>query len=289
MKLALQKSPISVDHVFEAKVLTAPHFDPDFHFHPEYQLFVVLEGTGTRFIGDHVSPFRKGDLVFTGPNLPHVWRSDREYFEGNRQFVTEGIVVYFREDFLGESILQKAEMFRLKQVLNKARRGMSIAGHTSARVKAMMMELLRAKDFDSVLGLLNILNVLAHTSEYQLLSTAGYTNSLKETDTERMNNVHAYVMENFREKITLGQVAGIANMSPTSFSRYFKTHSNKTFSDFLTEIRIGYSCKLLIEKKTNISQACYDSGFHTLSNFNRQFKSLTGFTPQEYKKKYTGN
>jgi AraC-like DNA-binding protein len=153
----------------------------------------------------------------------------------------------------------------------------------------MMSELLRAKDFDSVLRLLNILNVLAHTSQYQLLSTAGYTNSLKETDTERMNNVHAYVMENFREKITLEQVAGIANMSPTSFSRYFKTHSNKTFSEFLTEIRIGYSCKLLVEKKTNISQACYDSGFHTLSNFNRQFKSLTSHTPQEYKKKYTGN
>ena len=104
-----------------------------------------------------------------------------------------------------------------------------------------------------------------------------------------MNKVHAYVMENFREKISLQQVASIANMAPASFSRYFKIHSNKTFSDFLTEIRIGYSCKLLIEKHINISQACYDSGFNTLSNFNRQFKAFTQHTPLEYKKKYTEN
>jgi AraC-like DNA-binding protein len=289
MKTALQKSPISVDHVFEAKLLRAPHFDPNFHFHPEYQLFVVLNGSGTRFIGDHVSAFRNGDMVFTGPNLPHVWRSDREYFEGNDQFLTEGVVVYFHENLLGESFLQKAELYRIKQLLAKARRGMEIRGETADRVKGMMVGLLQAKDFESVLGLLKILSILSNTNEYELLSTAGYINSLKESDTRRMNSVHAYVMENFREKITLEQVSGIANMAPTSFSRYFKTHSNKTFSDFLTEIRIGYSCKLLVEKSVNIAQACYDSGFHTLSNFNRQFKSITGHTPQEYKKKYTGD
>ena len=101
-----------------------------------------------------------------------------------------------------------------------------------------------------------------------------------------MNSVHAYVMKNFREKITLDSVAAIANMSPTSFSRYFKIHANKTFSDFLTEIRIGYSCKLLIGQKINISQVCYDSGFNTLSNFNRQFKAFTHYNPVEYRRKY---
>lgn len=289
MKSALQKSPISVDHVFEARFLNAPYFDPDFHFHPEYQLFVVLKGTGTRFIGDHVSPFRNGDLVFTGPNLPHVWRSDPEYFDEKNQYVTEGIVVYFHENFLGDSVLQKAELYRIRQVLNKACRGMEIAGQARDRVKAMMMDLLQKKDFESVMSLLNILDLLSHTSEYRLLSSAGYTNSLKESDTERMNNVHAYVMENFRERIKLEDVAGIANLAPSSFSRYFKIHSNKTFSDFLAEIRIGYSCKLLVEKRMSVAQACYDSGFHTLSNFNRQFKAITRHTPQEYKRRFTGH
>ena len=212
-----------------------------------------------------------------------------EYLQGNKELTTEGIVIYFHENFLGESTLQHAEMYRIKQLFAKAQRGMEIIGTTAEQVKTMMGQLLEAKDFESVLELLKILNLLSHTTEYKLLASAGYTNSLKESDTERMNNVHAYVMKNFREKISLEQVAGIANMAPASFSRYFKTHSNKTFSDFLTEIRIGYSCKLLIEKQINISQACYDSGFHTLSNFNRQFKAFTNHTPLEYKKKYTQN
>ena len=95
-------------------------------------------------------------------------------------------------------------------------------------------------------------------------------------------------MNNFQEDISLLSVADVAHMSPSAFSRYFKTHANKTFSDFLTGIRIGYSCKLLVEKKMNITQACYDSGFNTLSHFNRQFKALTRFTPLEYRRRYVG-
>lgn len=286
MKAALQKSPISADHAFEVKFLKAPHFDPNWHFHNEYQLFIVLMGTGTRFIGDHVSPFKKGDLVFTGPNLPHLWRSDLEYFEGDRQLWTEGIVIYFHEHFLGNEFLQKKETHALRQLFIKAQRGMEITGKTSEQVEMLMFDLLKATDFESLLMLLNLLNLLANTTDYNLLTTEGYTNSLKEADTERMNKVHAYVMKKFREKITLEEVAALANMTPTSFSRYFKTHANKTFSDFLTGIRIGYSCKLLIEKKMDISQVCYDSGFYTLSNFNRQFKAVTHYSPMEYRKKY---
>ncbi len=289
MKSALQKSPISLDYAFEVKRLRDAHFDLNFHFHPEYQLFIVLKGTGTRFIGDHVSPFKEGDLVFTGPDLPHVWRSDMEYFEGNKQLTAEGIVIYFHENFLGESVLQKAELFRIRQLFLKAQRGMEIQGGKAEQIKAMMIELTGEKDFDGVLGLLKILNVLSNTTEFKFLASAGYTNSLKESDTERMNIVYAFVLKNFRERISLEQAAGIANMAPASFSRYFKMHTNKTFSDFLTEIRIGHSCKLLIEKRMNISQACYDSGFHTLSNFNRQFKAFTHHTPMEYKKRYSEN
>jgi AraC-like DNA-binding protein len=247
---------------------------------------VVLNGTGTRFIGDHVSPFKKGDLVFTGPDLPHLWRSDMEYFEGDKQLWTEGIVIYFHENFLGQDFLQKKEMYKLRQLLMKARRGMEVTGSANEKVQKMMITLLQEADFDGVLGVLNLLHMLSNTSEYNLLASAGYTNSLKESDTERMNKVHAYVMKNFREKITLEEVAAIANMTPSSFSRYFKTHANKTFSDFLTEIRIGYSCKLLIEKKMDIGQVCYDSGFNTMSNFNRQFKAVTHYNPLAYRKKY---
>jgi len=284
---ALQKSPISADQAFECSYLKAPHFDPNWHFHSEYQLFIVLSGTGTRFIGDHVQPFKAGDLVLTGPDLPHLWRSDLEYFEDNKLW-TEGIVVYFPEDFFGNQFLQKPEMYQIRQLLVKAARGISFRGRTAEKTKSMMLQLVKKKDFASILQLLNILQLLAASDEYDLLAHTGYINSLKESDTARMNRVHAYVMKNFREKITLAEVASLANMTPSSFSRYFKTHANKTFSGFLTGIRIGYSCKLLIEKKMNITQACYDSGFNTLSNFNKQFKAFTHYTPLAYKNRYRG-
>src|SRR5688572_1595664 len=288
MKHPLQKTPISDTHSFEVKYLTEAHFDPNWHFHSEYQLFVVLRGTGTRFIGDHVTPFTQGDMVFTGPNLPHLWQSGHEYFEGNKHIWTEGIVVYFHEDFLGHEFLQKKEAYRLRQLFSRAQQGIRFVGATQEKAEKLMKELLKAKDFDSILSLLHLLNFLAASQEYKLLSSAGYTNLLKASDTERMNKVHAYVMKNFREKISLDEVAEIANMTPSSFSRYFKTHANKTFSDFLAGIRIGYSCKLLIEKKMNITEACYESGFNTLSNFNRQFRAYTQTTPLQYKNRYVG-
>lgn len=285
---ALQKSPISSDRAFECSLLTSPYFDPNWHFHSEYQLFVVLKGTGTRFIGDHVQPFRPGDVVLTGPNLPHLWRSDPEYFEADSPLETQGVVVYFPEDFFASRFLEKMESMEIKHLLMRSGRGVSYHGTASEKTTEMMLQLARAENFEGILQLLRILQLLAQSDEYTLLANPGYSNSLKESDTERMNKVHAYVMKNFREKITLEEVSSIANMTPSSFSRYFKTHANKTFSEFLAGIRIGYSCRLLIEKNMNITQACYDSGFNTLSNFNRQFKAYTNTTPMEYRQRYLG-
>jgi AraC-like DNA-binding protein/quercetin dioxygenase-like cupin family protein len=286
VRAALQKSPISENQAFEVKHLVAPHFDPNWHFHPEYQLFLVKKGSGTRFIGDHVSSFREGDLVFTGPDLPHLWQSDREYFENNHELNTEGIVIYFPEDFLGKEFLQRREMHKIKQLLQQAARGMELHGETHTLVSSLMNDILVAVDFDRVMILLNILDIVANSDDHRFLATEGYSNSMTETETDRMNRVHSYVMKNFREKIRLEDVAAIANMSPTSFCRYFKAHANKTFFDFLTEIRIGHSCKLLTTQKISVSQVCYDSGFGTISNFIRQFKAITACSPLEYRRKY---
>ncbi|PRY06395.1 AraC family transcriptional regulator [Pontibacter ummariensis] len=286
MKLALQKSPIPASQAFVVKYLKEAHFDANWHFHPEYQLFVVLRGSGTRFIGDQVKPFREGDMVFIGPNLPHLWRSDAEYFEGRADYWTEGIVVYFQEDFLGNAFLQKEEMHRVKHLFQMACRGVDVVGSTAEKVKSLLRQLLKLDGFDKVLQFLQILHVLAQANCCQPIASLGYTNTLKASDTERMNKVHAYVMKNFKSSISLEEAATIANMAPASFSRYFKTHANKTFSGFVCEIRIGHACKLLVETNLTVSQACYECGFQTLSNFNRQFKAFTGRTPKAYKKEF---
>lgn len=286
MKAALEKSPIPSTLTYVAKLLKEPNFDPNWHFHTEYQLFMVLKGSGTRFIGDHIKHFNKGDITFTGPNLPHLWRSDQKDSDGGPEMYTEGIVVYFDEDLIGKHLLQKEEMIRLKQLLHNSKRGIEIFGETGNTIKKMLLDLVPMEGLEGFIALLQILNCLAKSAEYRLLASPGYTNTLRETDTKRMGIAHTFILQNFKRKITLSEVAGLAHMTPSSFSRYFRNHANKTFSDFLSELRIGYACKLLIEQKMNSTQACYESGFHTLSNFNKQFKSITNRTPGEYKREY---
>jgi AraC-like DNA-binding protein len=289
MKSALQKSPIPHTHAFVAKHLNKVIFDPNWHFHSEYQLFMVLRGNGTRFIGDNVKLFKAGDITFTGPDLPHLWRSDQEAMNENAKNQSEGIVVYFNEKFIGESLLQKEETIRIRQLFKKSLRGLEVTGKTNKTIQKMLSKLLVLKGFDSVLELLKILNMLSQTNEIEPLASPGYTNTLKEGDTDRMNTVYAYVMKNFKQKMSVSELAELTNMTPTSFSRYFRVHANKSFSEFVSEIRIGYACKLLIENKLSASQACYESGYRTLSNFNRQFKALTQQTPSEYKRQYEVN
>ena len=124
----------------------------------------------------------------------------------------------------------------MRNLFQKAQRGMEIYGDTAEQANDRIQSLLTMEDFDRILTLLTLLNHLANSTSYKLLASEGYSNSLKENETDRMNLVHAYVLKHFREKISLEDVASIANMSPSSFSRYFKIHANKTFSDFLTEI-----------------------------------------------------
>lgn len=286
MRCLVRKSAIPASKVFVVKDLIAPHFDPHWHFHPEYQLFLVLEGRGTRFVGDNIRSFRENDLVFTGPNLPHLWRNDDIYFDKKNALQTRGIVVYFQADFLVGPAHQKEELDKIYQLFQRAKRGLELHGATNRLIRQWMIELVDMQGVESIIQLLKILNMLAHSPDCHPITHAGYVNLNKESETGRMNQVYEHVMNNFKKKICLEEVAAIASMSVSSFSRYFKSRANKPFSNFLCEIRIGHACKMLHEKDNNISQICYESGFNTLSHFNKKFKEITGKTPLEYRKDY---
>lgn len=284
MKPALHKSEIPDSQIFEIKRLSEKHFDPVWHAHFEFQLFVVLKGTGTRFIGDSIKSFEPGELILTGPHLPHLWRSDDDYFEKKSKKSTDGIVIYFNEHFLGEHMLEKEEMAALKKLFVKSMHGLEFYGETRKKVTRMMEELTRRQGLSSVIHLLQILETLAASKSYHLISSVTYDNTFNENETGRMNQVYEYVIKNFKQKIRLKEVADLVNMTPTSFSRYFTMRSNKPFSKFISEIRIKHACKLITETDESIEHICYDCGFHTLSNFNKQFKEITGRQPTQYKR-----
>lgn len=282
----ISKAAIPEFHALLARSLREPHFDPHWHFHPEYQLFVVLEGTGTRFVGDHVHRFGPGDLVLTGPNLPHVWRNDESYFDKHSRLVTEGIVVYFRDLILNDRLLETQEALKIRQLLLRSERGLAFHGETQQQVLSQLRGLIDAEEFDRILGLLKILHTLSLSEEGHVLSKLSYATQSGPGDQERMEKVYAYLMGHFSEPIRLSDVAAVARMSETAFCRYFKERTNKSLSQFITELRIGYACKLLVVEDVSIARIAYRCGYNALSNFNRQFKAISGLTPREYKRKY---
>ena len=286
MKTALHKSSIPEDKIFVVRELQEKHFDPTWHSHSEYQLFFVEEGTGTRFIGDSIKLFKPGELVFTGPHLPHLWRSEEAYFDRNNELQTKGIVIYLNEHFLGEQILNKEEFVLLKKLFANSLRGLEFYGKKKEHVVQLMRELIHLKGIESFIHLLKILTLLAGSKEHDYISPFSYENPLKKSETDRMNLVYEYIFKNYRTKVTLDDVASLLHMTPTSFSRYFSMINNKPFSKFLAEIRIKHACKMLIETADSVANICYESGFNTLSNFNSQFKEVMSKTPFEYKKEF---
>lgn len=286
MKTALHKSAIPPSQIFVIKDLEDKHFDPIWHAHSEYQLFVVLEGTGTRFIGDSIKSFRPGELILTGPHLPHVWRSDETYFDRHSDSITRGIVIYLNENFLGDHILEKEEMLALKKLFIKSMRGLEFYGVKRLQVIQMMKELVGLQGIPSVIHLLHILEILAATKEYHYISSKAYDEGIDQHETDRLNKVYEYAFKNFRKKVLLEDLAELLHMTPTSFSRYFAMKNNKPFSRFIAEIRIKHACKMLTETDESIAQICYDCGFNTLSNFNKQFKEIMLKKPLEYKKEF---
>jgi len=284
MKQAIRKLPISGSRSYAIHDLVAPHFDPHWHFHQEYQLVIVLEGTGTRFIGDDISHFEAGDMVLTGSNLPHLWRNDEGYFQ-NLGLSTRCIVIYFSIDFMEGAFLCKDEMNNIRMLLERSHRGLEIEGETRNTVKKIMLNMLAQKGFDGVLSLLQILNILS-SKPLRFINKEGYLNTITDSDSKRMRAIHSYILDNFKEDIRLEEVAARANLSPTSFSRYFKSHTNKTFTNFVAELRIGTACKLLQSNDMSILGIAHECGYKTISNFNKKFKELMNDNPLRYRKKY---
>ncbi|MDN5216968.1 AraC family transcriptional regulator [Fulvivirgaceae bacterium BMA12] len=269
---------------FIFKDLKGPFFNPMWHFHPEFQISFIVEGKGTRFVGDHVQTFEEGDLTLTGPNLPHLWRSDAAYFEKDSKLLTHGLVIYFDHELLSRSLLDKEEFYKVNKLVENSVRGMEFYGETRNKIHELFPQIAVEKGFRRIIRLLEMIDILAESEDYNLLSSPGYQNVFRGEDVEKMRKVYDYVMTNFKSKIALEEIAEMLNMTTTSFCRYFKPRANKTFSHFVNEIRIGHARKLLLEDNFNIAQICYECGFLTLSNFNRQFKSITHMSPHQYRK-----
>ncbi len=287
MKPQFHRVPVDMQSSFNIRHDQKPYFSTTWHYHPELELVYTIKGEGVRLIGDNISTFAPGDIVLVGANLPHVWRCNEEYFQNNPDLQAEAIVLQFRPECLGRYLLNLPEAYLIPKLFEKAKSGLLITGEAKTRLEPLLRAAVHATDLDRVILLLSILKIISEASEVQPITSQHHAfKQSNESDVQRINKVYTYTMSNYKKDISLEEIAAITNLSVTSFCRYFKLITKRTYYDFLIEIRISQACRLLIEDKLLIEVICFDCGFNNVSNFYRHFKKITKLTPLEYKRKY---
>ncbi|WP_179412139.1 AraC family transcriptional regulator [Mucilaginibacter sp. E4BP6] len=259
-------------------------FDGPYHFHPEYELTYITKGSGKRYVGTHMEDFVPGDLVLLGPNLPHCWKLANIEKTQNE---AGAIVVQFTGNFLGEEFFDKPEMQDISKLFKRATSGLRFNGNTQAMVNMAMMELnAEESNFIKMLKLLDILNQLSLSNEFIQLDQSQRISERSVAEQERINPVFAYLVENFRESVSLNKAAAIANMTPNAFCKYFKKVTRKTFIETIIEYRLNYATQQLVQTDKPISEIAFDSGFGDVSHFYKMFKVKMGLSPLNYRKTF---
>lgn len=280
MKSQLIQRVVDCGSSFALQDYTSGYYLKVWHYHPELELNVIHESTGTAFVGDSIERFEPGDVVLIGKNLSHLWLNDEVYFRKDSGLIARAHIIHFFENFAG-GLLKIPEMADINNLIERAKFGIKFMGKSNDIIIEKIGKMINSSGYERIMIFIDILKLLSSHKNFKVLSSFGYVESLSGMDRGRLLPVYEYLLNNFGDEITLNAVASLANMNPSSFSRYFTRMHKKTFSQFLNEIRVGYACKLLIDNK-HIASACYESGFNNISNFNRQFKTIKNITPTDY-------
>ncbi|AFK03771.1 transcriptional regulator, AraC family [Emticicia oligotrophica DSM 17448] len=255
----------------------AQQFPWNYHYHPEFELVLVFEGTGRRHVGNHLSYYEDGDLVLIGSNLPHAG------FGYDALGVHEEIVIQFKDDFLGEKFFEKPEMNLIKKLFERSQQGIQFYGETYEKVRDSLIKLIDLSHFERLIGLLNIFQALAESTEYHLLNSYDTRYDFNQKDQLRLKRIYEYVEQTYQQPINIREAANIAHLTVPAFCNYFKKVVNQTFTDFVNEYRINKACQLLMTEMS-ITDVCFECGFTNNSYFSKVFKEIKGKSPLEFKK-----
>jgi AraC-like DNA-binding protein len=279
MKVKREEIKPDVDSSF--KILLTPNLNDLFywHFHPEYEIVYAEASNGIRHVGDHISKYEGSDLVFIGPNIPHL------NFDYGVKTSCEIVVVQMKEDFLGKDFFAMPEINQIKTLFERARGGIAFHDHTKKIVSEKLKGLPCLPHFQQLIELLNIFQVLATSKEYTDLKSRPIANASLLKEQQRMHKIYHFIETHYHQAINVKEVAKLTHLTTAAFCRYFKKSTHLTFTDFLNQYRINQAKKLLLYDK-NVTEACYESGFENLSYFNKTFKKVTGENPSQFKKRH---
>lgn len=285
MRPVFEKTPHSQWESFHCEVVRGDSYNAAWHFHPEYQITLVIKSCGYRLVGDNIAPLHPGDLVLVGSNLPHVWQQERS----NRAEPAHGVhavIVRFLETFLGNDFLEIPEMKPVRLLLRRSARGLQALGAARQVAAEKMRRLADLKGLERISLLLSILNTLAQSDELKPIASAGFVPVLNGSDHDRMERVCDYINTHLGEVIDRAAVARQAHLSEGAFSRFFKLRTGKTLPRYINELRVGRACRLLAEDEAKITDIAMECGFANLANFNRRFLEIAGLTPHIYRRRF---
>lgn len=275
--------PSAASFVYRLK--REPSFGVFWHYHPEYQLTLVLRGQGKRFVGDDVSRFKAGDLVLTGPNLPHMWCSSRSRNPGGRPH--EAIIIQFPGTIFGGQFLELPEMGAVRRLLERSGQGIRFGDGARKKIAPRMVRMGRQRGLARLIELLEILRILSQIPFERTLSSRAFSPAVRLADRDRIDGICRFAAENSTKPIALSEAASAAHMSVPAFTRFFRKSTGKTFLQYLTDIRVGSACRLLVETDKTVTEVCFAAGFNNVSTFNRRFLELKSVTPREFRRQFS--
>lgn len=248
------------------------------HQHEEIQISYIANGEGNILVGDTITNYQKGNVVVLGSNLPHVFRS-----EINTGETSVMMTLFFTMNSFGNSFFDLPEFKTLEPFFAAIKNGFKVE-QISQKTADQFKKLRNASEFDRFLIFFKIIKSICH-HERIALSNFIYDKPFTDREGKRMQLVFDYVMTNYQREISLEEIASLSNMTKNAFCRYFKLRTNKTFFQFLIDIRIERASKLLLKNRElsviEIAELC---GFNNISNFNRKFKELKHSSPLQYRK-----
>jgi AraC-like DNA-binding protein len=285
MKPALEHLPREKDHSFVVKFFDYNYYPTPWHYHPEYEIVMVTESTGKRFIGDHICDFAPGNLAFLGPNIPHTYRNDDKYYEEGSALRAKSIVIHFTEESLGHDFLDLPESRLINKLFDRSTFGLDIHGATHQKLSKKLYDILSLSGIRRWLCLVEMLLDMAESKNMRPITKTAHI-GYNEKESKRLCSVFDWITTNFEKEIKLSEAAEVAQMNENAFSRFFSLRTRKTFSGFVQELRLQKAAKLLVENDMTITEVCYECGYNNVSNFNRQFLNHYEMNPMKYRKTF---
>ena len=279
--MKIQLETISQDTKSPFRLLHDPKLNHLFywHFHPELELVYIEGANAKRHVGDHISEYKGSDLVLIGSNIPHL------NFDHGVNTTYQKEVLHFKPEFRDTILEGLPELKSIDRLLELSRYGIAFHGQTKNKVGAQMKELHLLEPFEFFMSIMSILNHLSGSNEFELLHKKPFINKYSKKEQSRIRKIYGFIDERYQDKITLDEISNLCNLTKPAFCRYFKKATGSTFIEFLNQYRISQAKRLLLMGK-NVSEACYECGFESLSYFNRSFKKITGANPSEFKITY---